>query len=191
MRNIVQADSFVRSGAWEKGRFEPGESLVGKTIGIAGLSGRIGQAIARRAIAAQMTIAGLKRPSNEGLCTNLHTGFLELCDASDIVVLAVPGGGILRHIIGAPELKALGPRGYFVNVGRGDLVDTKALIAAIESRTIAGAALDVVEGEPKISKSLVALNNLVLTPHIGGATYGARERGAKIAETEILTFLGK
>ena len=136
-----------------------------------------------------MNLAGLRRPSNAGLGASLHDGFQALCKASDIMVLAVPSGGALRHAIGAAELAALGPEGRLVNVGRGDLVDTEALIDALERKLIAGAALDVIEGEPKIPARLAALKNVVLSPHIGGATYGARVRGAKIAEAEILAFL--
>lgn len=189
-RNLLRADPFARSGAGVNGRFPPGQSLVRKTMGIAGLSGRIGQAIARRARAAQMSIATLRRASTEGLGASLHDGFVELARASDVLVLAVPGGGALRHAIGAAELAALGPQGWLVNVGRGDLVDTDALIDALERKVIAGAALDVVEGEPRMPHRLAVLENVILTPHIGGATIGARERGAKIAEDEILDFLG-
>jgi lactate dehydrogenase-like 2-hydroxyacid dehydrogenase len=189
VRDLVRADAFVRSGQWRQGRFEPGESLVGKTMGIAGLSGRIGQAIARRAVAARMSVAGLKRPSNEGLGAALHDGFLELARASDVLVLATPGGGALRHAVGAAELAALGPGGRLINVGRGDLVDTDALIDALERKAIAGAGLDVVEGEPNVPERLAKLTNVVLSPHVGGATYGARARGAAIAEAEVLAFL--
>ena len=191
MRNLLHADAFVRSGAWENGRFEPGESLVGKTMGIAGLSGRIGQAIARRALAARMELAALDRPSNHGLGARLFPDFVTLASASDVLVLAVPGGSALKHAIGAEELAALGPKGRLINVGRGDLVDTAALIEALEAGAIAGAGLDVLEGEPKVPERLKALPNLVFTPHIGGATYGARSRGAKIAEEEILNFLAQ
>ena len=148
MRNLHLADPVARSGQWTKGRFPPGESLVGKTMGIAGLSGRIGQAIGRRARAAQMTIATLRRPSTEGLGVALHNTFADLAQASDVLVLAVPGGGVLRHAIGQAELRALGSNGRLVNIGRGDLVDTNALIDALEQNVIAGAALDVVDGEP-------------------------------------------
>lgn len=189
MRNLVQADAFVRGGRWRQARFEPGESLVGLTMGIAGLSGRIGQAIARRAKASRMEIAALLRPSNEGLGASLHDGFAALAKASDILVLATPGGGALRHAIGAAELAALGPEGRLVNVGRGDLVDTSALIDALERGVIAAAGLDVLEGEPNVPERLAALRNVVLTPHIGGATFGARARGARIAEQEVLAFL--
>lgn len=190
MRNLHLADPFARSGDWTRTRFPPGESLVGKTMGIAGLSGRIGQAIARRAGAAHMVIATLRRPSTEGLDVALYDTFVDLAHASDILVLAVPGGGALRHAIGKAELEALGPNGRLVNVGRGDLVDTDALIDALEQRAIAGAGLDVLEGEPVIPERLAALTNVILTPHIGGATIGARERGAKIAEDEIIAYLG-
>ncbi len=102
-------------------------------MGIAGLSGRIGQAIAARATASRMKIAGLDRPSNSGLAASLHDGWLALAEASDVLVLAVPGTPDLKHIIGAKELAALGPKGRLVNVGRGNLVDTDALIEALES----------------------------------------------------------
>ena len=159
------------------------------TIGIAGLSGRIGQAIAARAAASKMKIAGLNRPSNTGLGAALYDGWIALAEASDVLVLAVPGTPDLKQIIGAEELAALGPKGRLVNVGRGTLVDTAALIEALENRTIAGAALDVLDSEPFIPARLAALSNVILTPHIGGQTWGQRARGAKIAEDEVLAFL--
>jgi phosphoglycerate dehydrogenase-like enzyme len=188
-RSLVRADAFVRSGAWQQGRFEVGDSLVGMTMGIAGLSGRIGQAIAARATVSRMKIAGLARASNEGLGASLHDGWRALAQASDVLVLAVPGTADLKHIIGADELAALGPKGRLVNVGRGTLVDTNALIVALENGTIAGAALDVFDTEPVIPERLAALQNVVLTPHIGGQTWGHRARGAKIAEDEVIDFL--
>lgn len=188
-RGLVRADQFARSGEWRQGRFEVGDSVVGMTMGIAGLSGRIGQAIARRATASRMNIAGLDRPSNAGLGASLHAGWRALAEASDVLVLAVPGTPDLKQIIGAEELAALGPKGRLVNVARGNLVDTDALIEALENRTIAGAALDVLDTEPIVPARLAASPNVVLTPHIGGQTWGQRARGAKIAEDEVLAFL--
>ncbi|KQS59442.1 glyoxylate reductase [Rhizobium sp. Leaf371] len=188
-RGLVRADAFARSGAWQKGRFEVGDSLVGMTMGIAGLSGRIGQAIATRARASRMKIASLARSSNEGLDASLYDGWQALAQASDVLVLAVPGSADLKHVIGAPELAALGPKGRLVNVGRGTLVDTGALIDALENGTIAGAALDVLDTEPVVPDRLAALPNLVLTPHIGGQTWGHRARAARIAEDEVIAFL--
>jgi len=188
-RDLVRADAFARNGDWQKGRFEVGDSPVGMTMGIGGLSGRIGQAIAARASASRMKIAGLKRGSNEGLGAALYDGWEALAAASDVLVLAVPGTQDLKNVIGARELAALGPKGRLINVGRGNLVDTEALIVALENNAIAGAALDVLDSEPVIPPRLAALPNVILTPHIGGQTWGQRARGALIAQDEVLAFL--
>ena len=188
-RDLVRADAHARKGAWQQGRFEVGDSLVDMTMGIAGLSGRIGQAIATRARASRMKIAGLDRTSNQGLGASLHDGWKALAAASDVLVLAVPGTTDLMNIIGREELKALGPKGRLINVGRGTLVDTNALIEALQTKTITGAALDVLDTEPIVPPQLAALSNVILTPHIGGQTWGQRARGAKIAEDEVLAFL--
>jgi glyoxylate reductase/hydroxypyruvate reductase 2 len=188
-RNLLRADSFARSGEWRRGRFPLGVSLVGLTMGIGGLSGRIGCAIAQRAAVSRMSVAGLDRPSNAGLGSSLYDGWPALARASDVLVLALPESLETRRVIGAPELAALGPNGWLVNVARGSLVDTDALIEALENRVIAGAALDVVEDEPNIPKRLAALPNVVLTPHIGAQTWGQRARGAHIAENAVLAFL--
>lgn len=189
-RQLLQADAFARNGEWARGRFAVGHSLVGATVGIGGLSGRIGQAIARRAVASGMKVAGLRRPSTAELGAPLYDDMRALAKASDVLILAMPGGPGLRHVVAEPELKALGNKGRLVNVGRGELVDTEALIAALESGVILAAGLDVIEGEPKIPERLTKLSNVVLTPHIGGATWGHRERAAKIAEDEVLAALG-
>lgn len=188
-RDLVRADAFARNGDWKSGRFAVGDSLFGMTMGIAGLSGRIGQALARRALASGMNLAGISRPSNEKFGVPLFGSWRQLAQASDVLVLAVPGTPELKHMIGASELDALGPKGRLVNVGRGELVDTGPLIDALEKGTIAGAALDVLEGEPDVPSRLAALPNVILTPHIGAQTWGARARGAKIAEDEVLAFL--
>ncbi len=189
-RGLVRADAFARGGSWAGSRFELGDSLVGMTMGIAGLSGRIGQAIAARARVSRMKIAGLNRGSNQGLEAELHDTWADLAQASDVLVLAVPGTDDLTHVVDTEVLAALGPKGRLVNVGRGSLVDTEALIVALEHNSIAGAALDVLEGEPQVPDRLAALPNVILTPHIGAQTWGQRDRGAEIAEAEVLAYLG-
>jgi len=186
-RNLVQADRFARSG-WEGGRFDLGDSLYGMTMGIAGLSGRIGQALAARARASGMEIAGLDRASNVGL-GRLCPDWQALAAASDVLVLAVPGSPDLRHVIDASILTALGPWGRLINVGRGSLVDTEALTRALQSGTIKGAALDVIDSEPHVPEALAALPNVILTPHIGAQTWGQRARASAIAQTEVLAYL--
>lgn len=190
-RGLVRADAFARSGAWAQGRFVMGDSLVGMTMGIAGLSGRIGQAIAARALVSRMKIAGLNRGSNQGLDATLYDTWADLARASDVLVLAVPGSDDLTHVIDADVLAALGQNGRLVNVGRGNLVDTQALITALETGTIAGAALDVLESEPHVPARLAAQPNVILSPHIGAQTWGQRARGAAIAEAEVLAYLNK
>ena len=96
----------------------------------------------------------------------------------------------MTGVIDAPVLAALGPKGRLINVGRGNLVKTDALITALETGVIAGAALDVITDEPKIPPRLAALQNIILTPHIGAQTWGQRRRAAKIAQTEVLAYLG-
>ncbi|MBE9605234.1 glyoxylate reductase [Acetobacteraceae bacterium H6797] len=188
-RSLVRADAFARS-EWKTKRWAPGRSLVGATMGIAGISGRIGKAIAARAEAFKMKVVGLHRASAEGLGYELLPDLKALAAVSDFLVLALPGGAGMKHLIGKAELEALGAEGTLINIGRGTLVDTEALIEALEKGVIAAAGLDVVEGEPGVPERLAALPNVVLTPHIGAATWGARTRGAAIAEGEVLAALG-
>lgn len=188
LRDILSADAFTRSGAWAKGRFAVTESAVDKVVGIGGLSGRIGQAIAARARVSRMTVAGLDRPSNAGLGV-LYPSWEALAEASDILILAVPGSGELTRVISRGVIEKLGPKGILINVARGNLVDTGALIEALETGRLGGAGLDVLEGEPQVPARLAALKNVVLTPHVGAQTWGQRARGAAIAEAEVLRFL--
>lgn len=190
LRHIPRADAFVRSGGWSRGRFSVTESAVGKVVGIAGLSGRIGQAISARARASRMTVAGLDRASNMGLADMLFPDWLSLAKASEVLILALPGNSDLTHVVNGNVLRQLGPTGILVNVARGNLVDTDALIDALETGTLGGAGLDVLEGEPDVPTRLIALPNIVLTPHVGAQTWGQRTRASAIAEAEILAFLG-
>ncbi len=189
-RRLRDADTFARDGAWQGSRFAPGRSLSGATMGIAGLGGRIGRAVARRAVAAEMTVIGLARPSAENLGFALLPDLTTLAAQSNVLTLCLPGGAPMRHLVNAGVLAALGPDGILINIGRGELVDTAALITALQTNAIAGAGLDVLEGEPVVPPALAALPNVILTPHIGAATWGARQRAAKIAEAEALATLG-
>jgi hydroxypyruvate reductase len=162
---------------------------VGKVMGILGLSGRIGQAIAARAKVARMDVAGLDRPSNRALGVPLYPDLAALAAASDVLVLAAPGTADLHHAVDARVLAALGPAGWLVNVARGELVATTDLVAALQKGAIAGAALDVLEEEPVVPPALAACANVILTPHAAAQTHGHRARAARIAEDEILAFL--
>ena len=172
-RRVCEADRFVRAGRWEQDKFPLATSLGGKTCGILGM-GNIGQAVARRAAAFGMSIAYCNRRPNPALPYAYHSDPISLARAADFLVLALPGGPQTHHVVDEKMLAALGPRGYLVNIARGSVVDHTALIAALESGGIAGAALDVFEDEPRVPAALLAFENVVLTPHIASATNETR-----------------
>lgn len=178
-RRTAAADRFVRAGRWAAGeRMAPAISLRGKTVGVVGL-GRIGQAIARQASGLGMTVAWTGPRPKPALPWRHVPDILELASLSDVLILASPGGAETRHLVDAAVLDALGPRGILVNVARGSVVDEAALFAALEERRIAGAGLDVFEGEPHIDPRFLAQEDVVLAPHYASIT--AETRAAIIA----------
>lgn len=179
-RSLPQADAFVRSGQWPQGEMPLQRKLSGSRLGIVGM-GRIGQAIALRAQAFGMPIAYTARNARPNLPYRYVADAETLAAQSDFLVAITPGGAATYRMIDAKVLKALGPQGYLVNVARGSVVDQQALIEALESGTIAGAALDVFENEPDVPPALRAFPNVVLTPHVGSATTQTREAMADLA----------
>ncbi len=144
--------------------------ISGKRLGILGL-GVIGREIAHRAANGfDMEVAYHNRRPVEGVPYIWESTLEGLARWSDFLVVSAPGGPDTHHLVNAKVLDALGPGGYLVNTGRGTIVDTNALVDALESRRIAGAALDVVEGEPDIPPRLLAAERVVLTPHMAGRT---------------------
>lgn len=167
MRGIPAADAGVRAGGWADLRQRP-VTLSRKRLGLVGL-GAIGSAIASRAAGGfEMAVAYHARSARPGSPYRYVESVLALAEQSDVLVLAAPGGAATRHMVDEAVLTALGPSGFLVNIARGSLVDTDALIAALEAGAIGGAALDVVEGEPNVPDRLRTQVNLVLTPHIAG-----------------------
>ena len=174
-RRIPQADRYLRDGRWAtQGPVALATKLSGARMGIVGM-GRIGQAIAQRARAFGMHVAYTARSAKPDLPYTFHDQVVALAAASDFLVVIAPGGAATRKLIDAAVLNALGPNGYLVNVARGSLVDEAALIEALQHGRIAGAALDVFENEPNVPEALRALDNVVLTPHIGSATRATRQ----------------
>ncbi|HVZ44904.1 MAG TPA: 2-hydroxyacid dehydrogenase [Ramlibacter sp.] len=183
-RQLVQADCHVRSGAWSREPLALGRKMSGARLGIVGI-GRIGRGIARRAAAFDMKIAYTARNARAELPFTYFPNAVELAAASDYLVVITPGGAATRKLIGADVLRALGPDGILVNVARGSVVDEAALIEALRSKTIAGAALDVFENEPNIDERLRELPNVLLTPHIGSATFGTRQAMADLVVANL------
>lgn len=191
MRRICEADRYVRSGHWQQSPMPPGVGLAGKTCGIVGL-GRIGSEIAKRVHAAGMSVHYHGPRPKAGVAFPYHAGVEDLARASDCLVIACPETPATRGMINARVLEALGPSGYLVNVARGAIVEEPALIAALSGRRIAGAGLDVYWDEPRVPAALVAMDNVVLVPHMGSTTREIRdERGAKVLANLRAHFAGR
>ena len=195
-RRIVEGDKFMREGKF-KG-WAPmlllGSDVHGKTLGIIG-AGRIGQAVARRAKGFNMRILYYSRRRKEDFekeCDAEYVDLKTLLRESDFISLHTPLTPETYHMIGENELKMMKSSAYLINTGRGKCVDEKALVKALKEGWIRGAALDVFENEPEIEPELKELDNVVLTPHIGSASYETRSRMAvMVAENVLAALKGK
>jgi len=178
-RNIVNADRFVRAGKWLEGPFPFGAGLAGRTLGVLGF-GRIGAAVVRRAEAFGLRFAYHNRRRKEGVSFTYFASPRELARHSDILLNVLPGGPETQGLVDLEVLEALGPEGVFINVGRGSSVDEAALAQALRRGLIAGAGLDVYAAEPRVPAELLAMDNVVLLPHIGSATIETRAAMGKL-----------
>jgi lactate dehydrogenase-like 2-hydroxyacid dehydrogenase len=178
MRRLPEADRHVREGRWAQASFPLTASLAGKRVGIVGL-GRIGKDIAQRLAPFGVTLAYHGR-TDQRLAWRYEPDLAALARDADILIVAAPGGADTARLIDARVLDALGPQGWLVNVARGSLVDQEALLAALEQRRIAGAALDVFDNEPDIDARFFGLENVLLMPHIGSATVETRAAMARL-----------
>jgi len=179
-RRLPQADAFVRSGSWTPASmsdFGHGLDVSRKTLGIIGF-GRIGRTIARRALGFEMRTlyCGSTRaePSVEAALNAMPVEMDGLLAQSDYVVVQVPYRPATRHLIGAEQLARMQKSAVLIHAGRGGVVDDVALAAALKAGTIAGAGLDCVEDEPRVSAELLDCPNVLFTPHIGSATPATR-----------------
>lgn len=186
-RNIAASDRFVRRGEWPKARFTLGSRVSGKRLGIVGM-GRIGQAVAERAAGFRMEVGYHNRRPAEGCALSYFESLTALAQWADYLVLTVAGGAGTRHLVNSDVLNALGQSGYLINVARGSVVDEAALIAALTERRIAGAGLDVFEDEPNVPDALMALDNVVLTPHTASATHETRRAMADLVLENLQAF---
>ena len=186
LRRLPDADRFVRSGTWQEQAFPITTTLAGKTVGIVGL-GRIGQDLARRLEAFGVTIA-YTGPASKSMPYAFYSSAIALAEVADVLILTCPGGPETEGMINAAVLKSLGSGGYLVNIARGSVVDEPALIAALQQNSIAGAALDVFENEPKLDPAFLQLQNVVLSPHIGSATRETRQAMTRLAIDNLEAF---
>ncbi len=186
LRRLPQADRYLRDGHWLEQAFPLGTSLEGKHVGIVGM-GRIGKEIARRLAPFNVTIAYHGR-RDQGLEHRFEPELAGLARASDILIIAAPGGQDTAGIINTPILDALGPQGVVVNIARGSIIDEEALLAALTEGRVGGAALDVFADEPRVDARFMALENVVLTPHMGSATHETRRRMAELTLENLRTY---
>jgi lactate dehydrogenase-like 2-hydroxyacid dehydrogenase len=180
VRNLGALDRRMRLGGWKHPSDEP-PALSGKRLGLAGV-GRIGQGIGQRCEAGfGMEVAYFSRRRRPELAWT-HMG--------ELAALALPGDADTHHIVNSAVLKALGPAGYLVNIGRGALVDTQALTVALREHQIAGAALDVFEDEPRVSAQLLLLDNVLLSPHLAGRSPEAQAAMARLLAQNLAAHFG-
>ncbi len=177
-RRIVEGDTLVRSGQWTG--WSPtqllGADVSGKTLGVIGM-GRIGQAVAQRAVGFRMSV--LYHTSQPMATSSLpreweHRSLHDLLEEADIVTIHVPLTPSTHHLIGSRELGWMKPTAFLINTARGPIVDEDALVKALTTGIIAGAGLDVYEQEPTIHAALAQLKQVLLLPHLGSATRQAR-----------------
>ena len=192
VRELPRAENYLREGRWVKEGPYPLTSgtLRGRKAGIFGM-GRIGQAIARRLEAFGLSVAYHNRRQVDGLAYEYHPTLVSLAGAVDTLISVAPGGASTLKAVNAEVLKALGPNGVFVNIGRGSTVDEDALAAALRDGTIFAAGLDVFADEPNVPKALLDAPNTSLLPHVGSASVHTRNAMADLVVDNLESWFSK
>lgn len=166
VRGLRKLDAHTRAGGW-RDDLPPLPNFSHQRLGILGL-GTIGRKIAQRARGFELEVGYHNRRKLDDTSYAYFDTPLALAEWADYLVVVTPGGAATRHLVNAEVLRALGAGGFVVNVARGSVVDTAALAAALRDGTIGGAGLDVYESEPEAPTELLDLDNIILTPHVGG-----------------------
>lgn len=191
-RNIVPADRFTREKrfkGWSANMYLGGD-VYGKTLGVIGC-GEIGSAVARRASGFNMKVLYFNRnrmPQEKELNAEQAT-LEELLRQSDFVTVHVPLTDQTKNMIAREQFLLMKPTAYFIHTARGKVVDDQALVEALNEKSIAGAALDVYENEPALTEGMTELENLMLLPHIGSASYETRNNMADLVADNVLDVL--
>jgi lactate dehydrogenase-like 2-hydroxyacid dehydrogenase len=176
VRELPQAERYVRAGKWaQKGYPLSKATLRNRTVGIVGM-GAIGQAIARRLDAFGVPVVYHTRRSRPELGYRHYPKLIDMARDVDTLLVIVPGGGATTNLVDAEVLNALGPNGILINMARGSVVDETALIEALNAKRIMAAGLDVYLREPEVPAALIAMENVVLFPHLGSASVHTRDK---------------
>ncbi|MDD2715469.1 MAG: D-glycerate dehydrogenase [Candidatus Wallbacteria bacterium] len=189
-RKIAEGDKMVREGRFKgwQAKLLLGCDVYGKTLGIIGM-GRIGQAMARRGLGFGMKIIYAGRSAKT---LDFPAEFIEirkLMSKADFILLSLPLNQETRGIINRSLLSEMKPEAFLINIARGEILDEEFLISLLERQKISGAALDVFQNEPEINPRLCALQNTILTPHIGSASLATRDKMAAMAAGEVVRVL--
>ena len=191
VRRVCDGNALVRRGEWPllvKRAPTTLRGLTGRRVGIYGL-GSVGEKIASRAVAFEMAVGYHNRKPRADVPYAYFDSLLELARWADVLVIAARASPENRHAVDRRILAALGSDAHVINVARGSLIDESALIDALRDGTIAGAGLDVVEGEPDVAPALLALPNVVFTPHFGGGTVEAELGRQQMVLANLRAFL--
>lgn len=189
VRELSKAEGYLRAGRW------PGEgdyrltpaSLRDRKVGMMGL-GRIGKAITRRLEAFGLPISYYSRSRQADVSYRHYSDLTALARDVDTLIAILPGGPATQNIVNAEVLQALGPRGIFINMARGSIVDEAALIAALRNRTILSAGLDVFWNEPNINPEFLTLDNVTLLPHVGSASIFTRDQMGQLVVDNLIMY---
>lgn len=188
IREFSATERYLRAGKWLEKPFPLTKgTLAGKTMGILGL-GRIGKAIAKRAEAFGIKVAYHGRNKQVDVDIPYYASLKDMAEAVDILMIVVPGGAATHHIVNAEILKALGPDGYVINIGRGTAIDEPALIEALQNGTVQSAGLDVFEKEPKVPQALIDMDHVVLLPHVGSASIHTRDGMGQLVVDNLVNW---
>jgi lactate dehydrogenase-like 2-hydroxyacid dehydrogenase len=189
LRRISSADRFVRRGDWlSKGNFPLATKASGKRVGILGL-GRIGKVIARRLEGFDCEISYHSRNPVADVSYRYAASPRDLAAGCEVLIVAAAGGPDSARLVGADVIDAIGPEGYLINIARGSVVDEEALVTALLAGRLAGAGLDVFADEPKVPEDLLALDNVVLLPHLGSGTHETRAAMAELTLANLHSFV--
>jgi len=192
VRHLPQAERYLRAGKWlERAYPLTRATLRDRTVGMVGM-GAIGQAIARRLEAMKVPVVYHSRRPAAGVGNRHYPKLLDMARDVDILVVITPGGPETKNLINADVLKALGPNGILINMARGSVVDEPALIQALKDKTIMSAGLDVFVREPEVPAELMAMDHVVLFPHLGsGSVYTRTQMDQLVVDNLVAWAAGK
>ena len=188
VREFYPAEKWLRDGRWARdGEYPLTASLRDRTVGIAGF-GRIGKAIARRIEAFGLPVSYFARAPQPGVNNRYYGDLIAMARDVDTLIAAIPGGPATDRLIDAAVFDALGPHGIFINMARGSVVDEPALIAALRTKRILRAGLDVFLNEPAIDPAFLTLDNVTLFPHLGSASVATRNKMGALVVDNLAAF---